>query len=334
MSSELIDRFVVYLGNELGRRPTTIAQYRRNLAWLERYFGKPAEEIGPDDLRAFKISGEFKSETVKSRMVAVRQFHAWGVLEGLWEMGHINLVRTPPINDTDTLPPLTTAQAGAVLAACQTPLEARLAYFGLYLGTRVSESARITPENWHGDVVRFRGSKNARTREIPVHPELAAARRFILRKERAWKDTLQKIKPKLEERVGFPFTTHQLRKCFADTLYDAGIPDEIVGDLLGHTGSVTRRYAPVTLKKRREAISRLMYPGPRSITPKLTPDLLMSPAAVTDPDPAATVEERIQTLRRAFDVLGREIELLAGAVRRDAPGERSAACDPHEIPAT
>ena len=31
---------------------------------------------------------------------------------------------------------------------------------------------------------------------------------------------------------------------FAATLYNEGVPDEVVGDLLGHTPSVTRRYAP------------------------------------------------------------------------------------------
>jgi hypothetical protein len=55
--------------------------------------------------------------------VAVRQFHAWGVLEGLWPDKGIGLVRTPAITDSDIKAPLQPDQVQILLDGCVSSIE-------------------------------------------------------------------------------------------------------------------------------------------------------------------------------------------------------------------
>jgi integrase len=95
--------------------------------------------------------------------------------------------------------------------------------------------------------------------ETPIHPDLLAVRAKILASQPCHVGTLQKVKERLALLSDVEFVAQQLRKTFASTLYDADVPDEVVKDLIGHTGDVTRRYAPISRRKRVEAIERLHY---------------------------------------------------------------------------
>jgi integrase/recombinase XerD len=57
-----------------------------------------------------------------------------------------------------------------------------------------------------------------------------------------------------------PFTSHALRRTFAQTLVEEGCNRDVVGALLGHTGNVTvTHYAPITFREKVEAVARLSY---------------------------------------------------------------------------
>ncbi|HYN35575.1 MAG TPA: site-specific integrase, partial [Actinomycetota bacterium] len=120
----------------------------------------------------------------------------------------------------------------------------------------------------------FKGEKTGKERVIPIHPELEEAKWMILANPPPYETVLQKVKRRLEKRVGIRFVAHQLRKTFATEIYEAGTPDEVVAELLGHTGSVTRLYAPVTTRMRVEAIQLLDYGNgirPTSLNAKSRP---------------------------------------------------------------
>jgi len=264
-------RFADYLTVELGRQPGTVKVYLWRLGYLERLADKPITEITAEDLRSLKRERTLASETVKSLITAARQFHSWGALEGLWPLGDLALVRTPPINDSHSSPPLTEEALEKLLNGCRYPNEYRLVYLGLYAGTRIAEAGAMNEQHWVRDeeVLRFRG-KGTKLREVPVHPELARILPLIFSKP-IHPSTMQGVKERLEERLKVRFVAHQLRKTFSTALQDAGVEEKVIEDLLGHKGSVTRRYAPVTPKMRAEAISRLGYGSRRVASESVVP---------------------------------------------------------------
>ena len=252
--------FADYARHELGRTDGTVRQYLWRLNCLERTLGKPIQEMTASDLRLLKRQLPLASATVKSLVVAAHAFHAWGALEGLWKLDGIMLVHAPrEVNESSR--PLRHDEVHAIKAACQAPKDFRLVHLGLYAGMRIGESARFEASMWEPGFLRFRSQKGRALIETPVHPDLLAVRNQVLASHPVHVGTLQKAKQRLAVRSGVDFVAQQLRKSFASGLYDADVPDEVVKNLLGHTGDVTRRYAPVSRRKREEAIARLDYPS-------------------------------------------------------------------------
>lgn len=264
-ASDLKRRFADFELYEQERKPRTVKMYVRRLGYAERLTGKSIEEITADDLRTIKrkvIAGELTigREACKGIIVAVRQFHRWGALEDLWSLNGIEHVRMPRI-PRSAPDPLPLKKALALMAACQRPLEYRLIYLGLYAGCRIGESAPIEGAMWRDEdeLLRFIGEKNDRIREVPIHPDLEVVKWQILAHPPSYDSTLQRVKRRLENRTGIRFVAHQLRDTFATRLYDAGTPDRIVKDLLGHSQDVTGSYVEVSRARKRQAISSLAY---------------------------------------------------------------------------
>ena len=251
---DLKARFRDFELEENGKKPTTVEAYLYRLNWLERYFGKPIEEVTADDLRQLKRDKPVSSQTLKGKIVAAHQFHIWGSLENLWTKNGICDVRPPKVDDEESPPPLPLYQAVQLVAACRRPLEYRLVYYCNFQGMRIGEAALMEGANWHDDgVLRFRGKKNGKMREVPIHPEVERMKWMLLASLPTDTSTLQRVGRRLKKRTGINFKTQQFRKTYSTTLYDHDVPDEVVGDILGHTGSVTRRYAQVSMKRKRDA---------------------------------------------------------------------------------
>lgn len=256
----LKDEFADYMLYELGRSPRTVKTYLCYIRMAERIIGKPVESIDSDDLRQFKRNTPYSSQTTKGIIVAVRQFLYWGALEGHWLLdGKISLIKTPRVLNEGP-PALPIEKVRILLDACQRPLEYRVIYLPSYAGTRIGESAAVAGPMWGEDgFLQFRGEKNFAVRRVPIHPDLERVKWLILASPPPYPTTLQRVKRRLEKRVGFNFVAQQLRKSFASSLYDCDVPDEVVGCMLGHTGSVTRVYAPVSDRRKQLAILKLPY---------------------------------------------------------------------------
>ena len=260
----LKERFTEHQLYDLEHKPRTVKMYVRRLGYAENLMGKAVHEITDDDLYAFKraaLRGELSigRESVKGIMVAVRQFHIWGAGEKLWPLNGISHVRT--IKTFDNLPePLELDEVATLKAACIKPLEYRLIYLGLYTGMRIGEIAAFSGANWERDGwIRFRGEKNDKLREIPVHPDLEAVKWQVLAHPSTYDSTLQRVKRRLAKRTGVDFVAHRLRDTFSTHLYDVGIGDRIVKEMLGHAPDVTGRYVLVSRRAKQEAVARLPY---------------------------------------------------------------------------
>ena len=257
---DLKQQFREYELYELGRKPSTVEKYIERLEMWERVTHKAAEDIGPLDARAFKREAPYAAATMRGMITAIRIFHDWGNLEGLWEPNGIERVRPAGNYDEErTSPPLPREKVLALTQACRRPLEYRLVYYGAYAGMRIGESAKVDGSMWEDGWLRFRGEKNGRMREVPIHRELQAVKWKILASPPTYDATLQRVKRRLEDRVGFEFVAHQLRKSFMTTLFDEDVPDRVVKDIVGHAQDVSGRYIEVSRRRKQEAMARLDY---------------------------------------------------------------------------
>lgn len=260
-----LDAFEAYLIFELGRSQRTADNYIGGLKCLARWVGKDLHAVTPDDLRRFKRESDYAPATKQSVVVAMHRLHDWALLEKVsWADAAMRSVVTPSVPWV-LRPPLSLDTARLLMAACRTPLEHRVVFFGLYAGTRIAESASITEREWRGERLTFVG-KNSKQRVVPVHPDLQKLRYEILRATPASRGVLHSAFARMRDRTGAvdvegkPATSHSLRRTFADLLYDRqGVPQEVVGALLGHGKKVTERYAPVRLGKLEEAITKVDY---------------------------------------------------------------------------
>lgn len=250
--------FAVYLTDERELSPATAWTYNQALLRLEKFCGKPICEITATDVRAFMRFSAYHASTKNATVVAIKSFHRWGVLEGYWTTNGIVGLQGPR-QHLNPKPSLTVSEVLALLGVTKRPNETRLVYLGLYAGCRVSESASIGPDEWLEDRLRFVG-KGSKVREVPVHPDLEARRETIL-SNRPTRDTLKTTCRALAFLLGIPFTSHSLRRTFASTLSESGVPREVIGALLGHApASVTEFYAPVRWSEKTEAMARLEFP--------------------------------------------------------------------------
>jgi site-specific recombinase XerD len=255
--SPLRHRFVRYLVNERNLSVCTAWTYQCGLTRLEVFCGKPAEELTVTDVRAFLSETSFQPSTKNSVLAAIKSFHRWGVLEGEWELNALGLLVGPKMI-RNPKPALTPEEARGVLALCRRPNETRLCYLGLFGGLRVTETASIGPDEWLKDRLRFVG-KGRKEHEVPIHPELAARKDIILSRHPT-RETLKQTCRAVSYALEVPFTSHALRRTFAQTLVEEGCNRDVVGALLGHTGNVTvTHYAPITFREKAEAIERLTY---------------------------------------------------------------------------
>lgn len=246
---DLYARFTAYLVSELGRSPRTAESYVSAIKSAARFADKPASVVTSDDLRALLRDDHYAPATKRGVVVACRQFHYWGNVEGLWHLNGMASLKTPKVARAP-LPPMDQNNAQRALSHCASPLTFRIAYGGLYAGLRISESEQLSEDTWRDHWLTIIGKGNKK-RRIPVHPELAKVRPLILAKspnrrtlEVTW--TRYRDRHELVTIEGTKATTHSLRRTFATTMYDEGVPWEQVARLLGHGEDVTASYARIS----------------------------------------------------------------------------------------
>lgn len=266
---DLRRRYEDYLLYERGLAFHTARGYEWALDFVCAQTGAIPQLIDAEHVReCFRLPG-LSTSAKNTILAASRSWHKWLVLEGLAEPNKLMALRSPKVQSHQA-PPLSNQDINTLLRLCRTAREHRLLYLGLYAGLRVGESATVNEDSWYDDRLRIIG-KGSKLREIPVHPELARVRDVILsapaskrpEHQRGWNNghnAMQECRRKMIKRTGVAyFVTHQLRRTFATTLYEADVPFEVVAALLGHAGNVTSLYAPVSWRKEVEAIERLSY---------------------------------------------------------------------------
>jgi site-specific recombinase XerD len=246
-----------YMLLELGRSDKTKKTQFESIDRLERFTGREADDITANDLRRFLRETDYSPRTKEMALTAARNYHRYCALEGYCQLNGIMAVKGPKIIYLPK-PALTTEQVAAVFGAARLASEIRLVWLGLYAGLRVSEAASIKRSTWMSDRLCVVG-KGRKYREVPVHPALEEVKETILSFEPLNEDTLHHACQRLRRKVGFHFATHTFRRTFATTLYEADVPFEGVGRLLGHHLPVTGLYAQASWPKLCGWLERLEY---------------------------------------------------------------------------
>lgn len=251
-----------YLVDEVGLSRLTAYTYEANVQRFERWSGTSAAEATVESVRAFMGKSHFNPATKTGTLNGLKSLVKFMLLEGKIDpaRGQGILVVRPPRNPRNPLPALSGEQARTLVDACKRTTEHRLIFLGLYAGMRISESARLKPDEWLPDRLRFTGKGN-KLRDIPLHPILQGFRAEILSKSPVSRETLKATARSLSHYTGIKFTSHALRRTFSCRLDELNVQESTIQALMGHAMSSVLRtnYAPVRWDKMVEAIQLLGY---------------------------------------------------------------------------
>jgi integrase/recombinase XerC len=251
-----LDAFLLHLA-AAGRAGTTIELRRWHLERLFVWAEVPPFAITEDQLIAYMAQFGWKPETRKSVRASIRSFYQWGVKTGRTERDpSVNL---PQVTVPAGVPhPTPTDVLDAALDAAS-PQALLMLMLAAYAGLRRAEIAGLHSSNIVGDTLVVTG-KGGRTRNVPLHPTLAAALQghtgYIFPGKDHGHLSPDWVGRLMARTLGKnDWTAHSLRHRFATRAY-AGQRDILtVQQLLGHSSvATTQRYTEVPDDAKRRAV--------------------------------------------------------------------------------
>src|SRR3974390_1052360 len=170
---------------ELRRRnfaETTIRSYLHGVEHFSRYFHRPPDQLGPEDIRKYQAmlftQLKFSPNTVILRLASLRFFYIH-VLKRGW-----SIAETPYPKKVRHLPQvLSQEEVGRLIDAAESPFH-RILLMTLYAtGARRAEAAhlRIGDIDSQRMVVHIRGGKGGLDRDVMLSPKLLRALRTYWR---------------------------------------------------------------------------------------------------------------------------------------------------------
>jgi integrase/recombinase XerD len=276
-----VDGFLALLAAQ--RAPRTVDAYRRDLAHLARFLGKPVAEASLGDLERYTAemrADGLSSSTIARRTAAVRSFFRHQQLLGVREDNPAAAVALP--RRTRRLPKtLSPGEAERLIEAANgvapRALRDRALVELLYgAGLRVSEAVQLEKGGVDLDdrLVRVIG-KGDKERIVPVGRQAVESLRRYLARGRPYLDRRHRpelflnakggpltrsgaflILRRLAEKAGLEpgrVHPHLLRHSFATHLLEGGADLRSVQEMLGHADlSTTELYTHVSDRRRRE----------------------------------------------------------------------------------
>lgn len=248
--------------------PQTQSSYLLQVTQFTRYFGVPAETLGPEEIRAYQLhlfnERKLSPSSVCVAVAAIR--FAYKVSLGRdWDLELI----IPFPRKPEKLPVILSPEEALAFLESVASMKHRAILTACYAaGLRVSEAVRLRATDIDSQrmVIRVEQGKGRKDRYVMLSPNLLELLRSYWRLERP-KEWLfpgdvegRSITPEAVERiclktrrdyaVAKPVTPHSFRHAFAVHLLESGTDIRTIQLLLGHKGlATTARYLRIATTK-------------------------------------------------------------------------------------
>lgn len=278
---DAVDQHIHYL-RMTGKSNNTVSQAAYKFARFQQIMGdertlddfKTRQDVIPylDALR----SGGCQPVTINNYLSALRGLYDWAIAEHLVTHNPFHQLRVKvTARQSSEIP--SPRQLSAVIEAIDSPLYRTFLTFQLHTGMRINEVRMLTCDaiNLKERIVYVLESKTGKPRKIPLNDQIYTVISTYLDEERRLVDspyvfpsargalicktTINRhLTTAAIEVLGYPVTSHTLRHAFTTHLYDKGVMETTLSELLGHTEpKTTRRYIRVRENHLRDAVERL-----------------------------------------------------------------------------
>jgi len=272
-----IDKFIAHL-KALDRSSNTIVAYKGDLEQFEKYL--IGEEISSvDGITTEHVNGfkdhlsnkDYTAKTVSRKLNSVKSFFRFLVEEGVIDRDVSRQVKHPKI-ENDLPRVLKPMEYRALRDICRHD-KRTLAIVELMLqaGLRISEVANLRMGDISDDIIRVRAYESHEGREIPLNSaakeaiedyleERGSARKDYLFITKTGRQLLvrniRSIINRYLEKAGLQdVKVNDLRNTFIVEQLSAGVPLDVVADVVGHKRiSTTERYLKLVDKESEEEV--------------------------------------------------------------------------------
>lgn len=234
----------------------TIDAYTYHVERFAKHFGKPLDQLGPEEIRQYQlhlIEVQKVSWSSFNQAVCGLRFLYLVTLPKPWVVQHIPFGKRPK-----RLPPVLGSEEVSRLIACVPLLKHRTVLLTLYAaGLRLSEATHLQVPDIDSTRMQLniRHGKGSKQRLVPLSPRLLEELRDYWRQTRPTSflfpgktadvplsnATIQKACKMAAAlaRLNKPVTPHTLRHSYATGLLEAGVDLLTIGQLLGHKSFTT-----------------------------------------------------------------------------------------------
>lgn len=267
MSIPLIQRHIEWLRPRTrtantDEEPPTVVSRRRLLLHARAHL--PYGLVRANDLEIDLYLSHWSGWSRYTYDTGMRTFYRWGV-----RYGHLTLdpmVELPKPEPGGFYADPCTDEELAIALTAPAPY-GRAMLMASRAGLRCGEMARAHRDAIRGSILHVHG-KGGKVRKVPLddvlRTELAGETGWLLGREVSASVLTDGQRP-VWRRLGLPdtFHLHQGRHWYATALSEAGVPVEVISELLGHASlDMTRRYLRVTAARMAAMVGRLRKVGP------------------------------------------------------------------------
>ena len=258
-----------------GRKAATVRGVRYSVlrcsGWLEAHGVTDPEDVTPEDIATMAQRLGGKESSRRQAVSGFAGYMRW--LTGKDVVGQARILWNPCGGERRTW--ITAEEYRRMMDASQ-PRERLMLALGATMGLRRAEMCALTLDDVRGGVVRIRGKGHGEGKEVPK-PMSEAVRRELagylaVRPRSASEALLRSAKggaldpgsvywlvTRIGRSVGVEVSPHTLRRLYATTLADAGVPLETISRMMRHETPLTtmRCYLKADPRRMAEAQSKV-----------------------------------------------------------------------------
>lgn len=294
----------------------TIDSYSWHADKFCTHFGKPPQELGPEEVRLYQlylVNEKKASWSSFNQAVCALRFLYEISLAKPWAITHIPFGKRPK-----TLPLVLSDQQANLLIQCTDNLKHKMVLLTCYAaGLRLAEATHLRVADIDGqrNQIRVRCGKGGKERRVPASPRLLSELREYWKIHRPSNFLFPGKTPDVPlssatvqkacrlsaalAKINIPATPHTMRHSYATGMLEAGVDLLTISKLLGHSSFVTtmiylhvrqqhfdRAPSPIDWLPVRQCPKWAQPANPEPVAPEVVSNATPEVAPVPSPPPA------------------------------------------------